>query len=82
MPSCHASLPGSSPGHQDAFHQLQAFIASRRSSAKPVADLEGFERDLHERVLAVAREEMAAELAKFDVDQPVVRINGEPHRRV
>jgi hypothetical protein len=33
-------------------------------------------------VLAVEREAMAAELARFDVDQPVVRVNGVPHRRV
>ena len=84
MSSCHASAPGSTaaPMREDAVQQLQAFIASRRSSAKPVADLEKFERELHERVLAVAREQMSVELAKFDIDQPVVKIDGVVHRRV
>lgn len=85
MSSCHASAPGSTPStpaREDAVQQLQAFIAARRSSEKPVGDLEKFERELHERVLAVEREQMAAELAKFDIDQPVVKIAGVVHRRV
>jgi hypothetical protein len=82
MRSCHAAIAGSTPTTQQALEQLQAFIAERRASTKPALDLEQFERELHERVLAVEREMMAAELAKLDVDQPVVRIDGVPHRRV
>jgi len=82
MSSCHASAPGSSRTRRDAFQQLQEFIALRRSNPKPVADLDQFERELHARVLAVARDEMSAELAKLDIDQPIVKIAGVVHRRV
>jgi len=81
MRSCHAATPGTSPRTQQAMEQLQSFIECRRTNTKPVADLEAFERELHERVLAVERDAMAAELAKFDIDVPVVMIDGVPHRK-
>ena len=80
MSSCHAVVAGSSPSPQQALQQLQGFIDAQRARAKPVADLEQFERELHERVLAVEREAIAVELAKLDVDQPIVMIGGVPHR--
>ena len=82
MSSCHGSLAGSSPTCSSALQELQSFIAARRCSPKPVSDFGRFEHELQERVLAVAREEMAAELAKHDIDQPVVKIDGVVHRRV
>jgi hypothetical protein len=82
MSSCHVSAAGSNPTRQDAMRELEAFITARRSSARPVECLDAFERELYARALAVARDEMAAELAKFDVDVPVVEIDGVVHRRV
>lgn len=82
MRSCHAAVTGSSPRPQRALQDLHEFIAARKRSPKPVSDLEEFERELHARVLAVERETMAAELAKLDVNEPVVVIDGVPHRRV
>ena len=82
MRSCHAATPGTSPRTQQAMEQLRSFIEGRRTSTKPVADLEAFERELHERVLAVERDAMAAELARFDIDVPMVLIDGVPHQQV
>jgi hypothetical protein len=41
---------------EKAFARLQAFIAERRSSKEPCGDMECFERELHEYVVAVERE--------------------------
>lgn len=80
MGSCHAALVPTSPTLSSALAELQAFIAGRSSA--PATDLGTFERELHARVLAVEREVLAVELAKFDVNVPVVTIDGEAHRRV
>lgn len=82
MRSCHASTVRTSPAIHDALADLQAFITERQASTAPTSDLGAFERDLRAKVLAVEREVVAAELAKFDVDVPVVMIDGEAHRRV
>lgn len=82
MSSCHSIATGSKPTPSEALVRLQEFVAARRASPKPVRDLGAFERELHARVLAVEREAMAQELAKLDVDQPVVRIDGVLHRQV
>jgi hypothetical protein len=81
MGSCHAAAAPTSPTLAHVLAELQAFIA-QRSAAPPATDLGSFERELHARVLAVEREVLASELRKFDVDVPVVTIDGEAHRRV
>ncbi len=48
-----------------AVERLQAFIAARRSSNEPCGDMECFERELHEYVVAVEREVLAEELARL-----------------
>ena len=55
---------------EKAFDLLQAFIAERRSSKEPRSDMECFERELHEYVVAAEREVLAEELARLDVDLP------------
>ncbi len=65
-----------------AVDRLQAFIAGRRSSKEPCGDMESFERELHEYVVAVEREVLGEELARFDVDLPAVTIEAEGYRRV
>jgi hypothetical protein len=82
MSSCHARAAETNPSIESALRALQEFIAARRASAKAPSDFETFERDLHERVLAVERATLAEELARLDVDVPVVRIDGVPHVRV
>jgi len=67
---------------EKAFDRLQAFIAERRSSKEPCGDMECFEREFHEYVVAVEREGLAEELARLDVDLPAVTIEGEVYRQV
>ena len=64
------------------FDRLQAFIAERRSSKEPRSDMECFERELHEYVVAAEREVLAEELVRLDVDLPAVTIEGEVYRQV
>ena len=45
-------------------------------------DLESFEREIHTRFAAAEAEVVGEELARFDVDLPVVSIDGVPHRQV
>lgn len=82
MRSCHAAAPPTSPTIATVMTELEAFIAVRKADPSPCSDIGEFERELQARVLAVQREVLAAELAKFDVDAPVVVIDGTPHRRV
>ena len=65
-----------------ALDGLQAFLAGRRSSKEPCTDMECFERELHEYVVATEREVLAEEMARLDVDLPVVTIEGELYRQV
>src|ERR671911_1141709 len=67
---------------ESAAERLQAFITGRRSSKEPCGDMECFERELHEYVVAVEREVLAEELAGLDVDLPAVTIEGEVYRKV
>jgi hypothetical protein len=65
-----------------ALDRLQAFLAGRRSSKEPRTDMECFERESHEYVVAAEREVLAEELARLDVDLPAVTIEGELYRQV
>jgi hypothetical protein len=65
-----------------AVERLQAFIAGRQSSKEPRSDMECFERELHEYVVEVEREELAEELARLDVDLPAVTVEGKVYRQV
>ena len=47
---------------EKAFGRLQALIAERLSLKEPRSDMECFERELHEYVVAVERELLAEEL--------------------
>jgi hypothetical protein len=65
---------------ESAVSKLLGYLEIRRESA-PVEDFERFERDLHELVAAVEREAVAEELARLDVDVPMMKIGGVMHRR-
>lgn len=60
---------------------MVSFVTERRR--QPLSkDFEEFERDLHARVMEVERETLAEELAKADIDEDVVVIEGLTCRRV
>ena len=80
MASSHGSPAESKP--RSAWSRLQAFLAERRQARKPVADLERFEEELHALFAEAECEALGEELARFDVDVPVVTIEGTLHRRV
>jgi len=72
----------SSQATQSVFEELGAFVASRRAAGKPAEDLEAFESKLHALFAAAEAEAMGEELARFDIDSPVVEIEGVTYRRV
>ena len=70
------------PKPESAMARLEEFLARRCDASKPVGDLEAFERELHALFAAAECEAVAEEIARFDVNVPVVRIDGVPHRQV
>jgi hypothetical protein len=68
--------------NRSPWEALTEFLEKRRTADEPVADLEAFERELHERFAAAEAEAMGEELERFDLDVPEVRIDGVPHRQV
>jgi hypothetical protein len=65
-----------------ALARLEEFLEERRRKQGPQTGIEAFERELHAHVAEVERELMAEELARYDVDVPVVQIKGLTYRRV
>src|SRR2546423_14233781 len=65
-----------------AMDQLQDFLRQRRAAHKPVAELETCEQELHRLLVAAEREALGYELARFDLDVPVVEVDGERYHRV
>jgi hypothetical protein len=82
MPASQKSIPMPRSSQQPALDRLREFLDTRRRATDPVADLEQFERELHALFAAAEAEAIADELARFDVDLPVVEIDGVPHRQV
>ena len=64
-----------------ALDRLVAAVKARSKERKPSADFAEFERELHEQVMGVERELIAAELARADVDADVVEIDGASYRK-
>src|SRR5215475_1255706 len=65
-----------------AMDQLQDFLRQRRAAHAPVEDLEAFEQELHRLFVAAEREAFGQELARCDVDVPVIDVDGQRYRRV
>jgi hypothetical protein len=62
-----------------AFEQLGQFVRQRRqqwTAQEEVADFEAFERELHEHMMALERELIAEELARYDVEVEAVEVEG------
>jgi hypothetical protein len=67
-----------------AIDELGQFVRRRRRQWETegfVSDLEGFERDLHERVMALERELIAEELVRYDVDVEEIEVEGTTYRQ-
>jgi hypothetical protein len=65
-----------------AMDELQDFLRQRREAHAPVENLDTFEQELHQRFLAAEREALGHELARFDLDVPVLEIDAERYHRV
>ena len=65
-----------------AMDQLQDFLRQRRAAHAPVPDLGAFEQELHRLFVAAEREALSHDLARFDLDVPVVEVDGERCHRV
>jgi hypothetical protein len=73
MTLCHSYSILRSPALAQVEQYLQAW-QSQRGSRPP--DFEQFEREVHERLLAVEREVLQAELAEYDVTAEQVEVAG------
>lgn len=64
-----------------ALERLRQFAEVRRSSA-PVEEFEAFELRLHALCAEVEREIAGEELARLDMNMPIIEVGGIPHRQV
>ena len=74
MPALQNDALLSSDTH--AMDQLHAFLRQRREAQTPVEALDAFEQELHRLFVAAEREALSHELARFDLDVPVVDVDG------
>jgi hypothetical protein len=65
-----------------AMDQLQDFLRQRREAHEPVEDLSTFDQELHRLCVAAEREALSHELSRFDLDVPVIEVDGERYHRV
>ena len=59
---------------------LRQFLRMRRASL-PSGGFKAFERELHSLVVALERDLLAEELARYDLDAPSVTVQGKVYRR-
>ena len=64
------------------LENLRAFLDDRPMKPKGGRAFADFEKELHEKLLAIERDVIAREMAKLDVDVEAVVIDGKVHRRV
>jgi hypothetical protein len=78
MEFCHENSILRSP----AIQQLGQFVLDWRAQwADKPPDFERFERELHEQVMAVERELLAEELARYDVIAEQIEVEGVAYRQ-
>lgn len=65
-----------------AMDELQGFLRQRREAHAPVENFDTFEQELHQRFLAAEREALGHELVRFDLEVPVIEVDGERYHRV
>jgi hypothetical protein len=67
-----------------AIQRLGQFVRKRRQqweTGEDVPAFEVFERELHEHIMAIEREFIADELARYDVDAEAVEVEGTVYRQ-
>lgn len=76
MPESHKIIELGSP----AEVALRQFLRRHRSE-ESLGSLYEFERQLHEHVMAIERENMAQELARYDMNADRIQVGGQVYRR-
>jgi hypothetical protein len=64
-----------------AMEQPQDFLRQRREAHAPAENFEALEQELHRLCVAAEREALCHELARFDLDVPVVEVDGERYHQ-
>jgi hypothetical protein len=80
MTACHETVI--TPNKITAMQRLEEFLKARRCERKPVTDFEQFEKELHKIFAAAEAEVIGEELSRFDIDVPVIEIDGIIYRQV
>ena len=66
----------------NAMDHRHAFLRQRREAHEPVEDRNAFAQELHRLFVTAEREALRQELSRFDLDVPVVEVDGERSHRV
>ena len=67
---------------ESSVDRLLEFIKTRQAADKPISDLQEFEQVLREVFAAAERELIGEELARMDVELPVIELDGVIYRKV
>src|SRR2546428_12787633 len=70
------------PSNTNTMDKLDDFLPQRRKAHEPVENLDAFEQELHRLFVTAEREALSQELSRFDLDVPVVEVDGERYHRV
>lgn len=65
-----------------AFRRLQGYVEELRRGQKPMESLEVFEREVHALVVEVEQEIVADGVSRYDIEAPVVEVDGQLYRQV
>jgi len=66
----------------NAMDQRHALLRQRREAHEPVEHLDAFAQERHRLFVTAEREALSQELSRFDLDVPVVEVDGERSHRV
>lgn len=67
---------------ENAIERLENYLARLRAREISLADLEAFEKEVHEVVMAVEREIVAEGLSQLDIGLPFIEMEGKVYRPV
>jgi len=66
----------------EALKRLNRYVEDLGQRKKPMGSLEGFEREVHQLMAEVEQEVVAEGLSQFDMDAPVVEVDGRRYIQV
>ncbi len=66
----------------EALKRLNRYVEDLAQRQKPIGSLEAFEREVRELVAQVEQEAVAEGLSQFDIDAPVVEVEGRRYTQV